>query len=326
MAEAKRPYPIGTPGVPWTDDEKRRWRASVESPKRSYKEEVLAKIEALKAGGAFDVQRYGALPYDASDPERYPLFAVFTKGWDETRPSVLVTGGVHGYETSGVQGALSFLNSPECQTFAKVLNIAVVPCVSPWGYERVQRWNAEAVDPNRSFDKKLFATSGAPAREAQCLMRMTRELGVEKWLAHIDLHETTDSDESEFRPAKAARDGEDYEPDVVPDGFYCVADAANPQPGFQKAIIDAVRRVTHIAPPDENGNIIGEPITQEGVIEYPLETLMLCASMTGAKYTSTSGVYPDSPTASADECNAAQVACVVGALGYVTDQEGLRPS
>ena len=145
MAEAKRPYPIGTPGVPWTDDEKRRWRASVESPKRSYKEEVLAKIEALKAGGAFDVQRYGALPYDASDPERYPLFAVFTKGWDETRPSVLVTGGVHGYETSGVQGALSFLNSPECQKFAEVLNIAVVPCVSPWGYERVQRWNAEAV-------------------------------------------------------------------------------------------------------------------------------------------------------------------------------------
>ena len=126
MAEAKRPYPIGTPGVPWTDDEKRRWRASVESPKRSYKEEVLAKIEALKAGGAFDVQRYGALPYDASDPERYPLFAVFTKGWDETRPSVLVTGGVHGYETSGVQGALEFVRR-EAERYAATFNIVVAP-------------------------------------------------------------------------------------------------------------------------------------------------------------------------------------------------------
>jgi hypothetical protein len=35
-------------------------------------------------------------------------------------------------------------------------------------------------------------------------------------------------------------------------------------------------------------------------------------------------VYPDSPNASAAECNAAQVACVVGALEYVVEKEGLR--
>lgn len=29
-------------------------------------------------------------------------------------------------------------------------------------------------------------------------------------LLHIDLHETTDTDESEFRPALAARDGKAY--------------------------------------------------------------------------------------------------------------------
>ena len=40
------------------------------------------------------------------DPERYPLFAVKTRGWVDGRPLVLVTGGVHGYEPSGVQGAL----------------------------------------------------------------------------------------------------------------------------------------------------------------------------------------------------------------------------
>ena len=26
------------------------------------------------------------------------------KDWDATKPTILVTGGVHGYETSGVQG------------------------------------------------------------------------------------------------------------------------------------------------------------------------------------------------------------------------------
>ena len=31
------------------------------------------------------------------------------------------------------------------------LNILVVPCVSPWGYEHVQRWTCAALDPNRGF-------------------------------------------------------------------------------------------------------------------------------------------------------------------------------
>ena len=47
------------------------------------------------------------------------------------KPSVLVTGGVHGYETSGVQGALAFLET-EAQRYADRFNICVAPCVSPW--------------------------------------------------------------------------------------------------------------------------------------------------------------------------------------------------
>lgn len=34
-----------------------------------------------------------------------------TKDWAPDKPSVLVTGGVHGYETSGVQGALQFIDT-----------------------------------------------------------------------------------------------------------------------------------------------------------------------------------------------------------------------
>jgi hypothetical protein len=75
---------------------------------------------------------------------------------------------------------------------------------------------------------------------------------VAPWLgqfaAHIDLHETTDTDETEFRPALAARDGKPFEPGSIPDGFYLVDDTENPQPEFQQAIIEAVARVTHIAP------------------------------------------------------------------------------
>ena len=94
------------------------------------------------------------------DAERYPLFAVKTKDWAADKPHLLVTGGVHGYETSGVQGALLFLDS-KAEQYSKQFNIVVLPCVSPWGYECIQRWNAIAEDPNRAFRPER------PAEEAR---------------------------------------------------------------------------------------------------------------------------------------------------------------
>ena len=48
-------------------------------------------------------------------------------------------------------------------------------------------------------------------------MSLVRSRNVE-FLVHMDLHETTDSDEEEFRPALAARDGKPLEPGSIPDG------------------------------------------------------------------------------------------------------------
>jgi len=66
---------------------------------------------------------------------------------------------VHGYETSGVQGALLFLQSAAA-AYSESFNLLVVPCVSPWGYETIQRWNAQAVDPNRSFNPQGEVVAG----------------------------------------------------------------------------------------------------------------------------------------------------------------------
>jgi hypothetical protein len=133
---------------------------------------------------------------------------------------------------------------------------------------------------------------------------------------HVDLHETTDTDESEFRPALAARDGQDYEPGVIPDGFYLVDDSENPQPEFQQAVIAAVAKVTHIAPADAKNEIIGSPVIAPGVINYPVRQLGLCAGVTNARYTTTTEVYPDSPRASAEQCNTAQAVAVCAAIDF----------
>ncbi|MFB1073985.1 M14 family metallocarboxypeptidase [Vibrio diabolicus] len=298
-------YPIGTPGQPWSEEERKAWLATQEV-KRSYQDEVVSKIDALRE--RFDVEQYGALSYDEA---RFPLFCIKTRNWDSTKPIVLVTGGVHGYETSGVHGALKFVET-EAERYAEHFNIVVAPCVSPWGYEVINRWNPNAIDPNRSFYKD------SPAEESANLMKLVATLG--DVLMHIDLHETTDSDETEFRPALAARDGIEYIEGMIPDGFYTVGDSENPQPEFQKAVIESVAKVTHIAPADENGEIIGSPVVQFGVINYPMVKLGLCGGVTNCVYGTTTEVYPDSPTVTDEECNDAQVAAVVGGLNYVLVQ------
>ncbi|WP_038867227.1 M14 family metallopeptidase [Vibrio jasicida] len=298
-------YPIGTPGQPWGEAERKAW-CEQRDVKRSYQEEVVTKIDALRE--RFDVEQYGALSYDEA---RFPLFCIKTHNWDAAKPVVLVTGGVHGYETSGVHGALKFVDT-QAERYAEHFNIVVAPCVSPWGYEVINRWNPNAIDPNRSF----YADS--PAEESANLMKLVATLG--DVLMHIDLHETTDSDETEFRPALAARDGLEYIEGMIPDGFYTVGDTENPQPEFQKAVIESVAKVTHIAPADDKGEIIGSPVVQFGVINYPMVKLGLCGGVTNCTYGTTTEVYPDSPKVTDEECNDAQVAAVVGGLDYVLTQ------
>lgn len=295
-------YPIGTPGQPWGATEKAEW-LSRQRRQRSYADDVLTVVERLRS--RFDVVDYGRLDYG---DQTFPLVAIRSPDWNDDLPVALVTGGVHGYETSGVHGALRFVER-HAQDFAGRINLLVAPCISPWAYERIHRWNPDAIDPNRSF------RDNSPAAESAALMRLVAPLR-DRVVVHIDLHETTDSDESEFRPALAARDGKPFEPGGIPDGFYLVDDSERPQPAFQEAVITAVAQITHIAPSDAEGKIIGSPVVAAGVIRYPLRKLGLCAGMTDAPCKTTTEVYPDSPRATPEQCNAAQAAAVCAALEY----------
>ena len=311
MTGVKPFYRIGTPGIPWTEKERTEWKTQTKIH-RSYQVEVIDKLEQLKGetrNGGFTIEQYGILPHN---PDRYPLFVVKTKDWDPIKKrNLLVTGGVHGYETSGVQGAILFLQTKALE-YVKEWNILVAPCVSPWSYEHIQRWNANLQDPNRSFQEDK------PSHESKALMDYLKQLDVPSWTCHLDLHETTDSDANEFMPAKHAEAGELYDGEVIPDGFYLVGDSENPQLDFQQAVIRSVRSVTHIAPADEKGCIIDVPIAQECVILVPAKKLGLCCSVTGGTYVTTTEVYPDSPKLTDEICNQAQIAAITGALDFIS--------
>jgi hypothetical protein len=306
MTSTRAPYPIGTPGLAWGEAERAQW-LSRQVRQRSYTDDVVSRIDRLS--GKFTVAEYGELDYS---PDRYRLLFVRNRDWREDKPLILITGGVHGYETSGVHGALAFLER-HAERYIDRIDFLAAPCVSPWGYERIHRWNPHAIDPNRSFREN------SPAGESAALMRLVAPWRT-RFLVHIDLHETTDSDETEFRPALAARDGKPFEPGTIPDGFYLVADSRNRQLPFQEAVIAAVAKVTHIAAPDENGQMIGSDVIAPGIIEYPVRDLGLCTAITDARFTTITEVYPDSPRATPEQCNAAQVAAVCAAIEFATER------
>ncbi len=295
-------YPVGTPGQPWGEAERSAWRAR-QQVQRSYVADVVDAVNRLPETLA--VVQYGQL--DAGT-DRYPLLLAMSRDWDPALPSALVTGGVHGYETSGVHGALQFLRA-NADAYVGRINLIVAPCVSPWGYERIQRWNHDAVDPNRSF------RDGGLITESAALMAWIDDRGVAP-LVHVDLHETTDSDAHEFDPALASRDGRAWTPETIPDGFYVIGNSENPEPAFQQALIAAVAPITHIAPADAQGNLVGLPLQSPGVVWGESRSIGACAGFTDARFATTTEVYPDSPRTTPMQCNDAQVAAVCAALDF----------
>ena len=322
MTDAYPEYSIGTPGKPWTEKDKQAW-LDQQYQKRSYFEEVAEPLNQLRSEGLIhELIHYGTLHYQSlslSDGANqgsayadYPLYCAIIGEHQAGLPNVLVTGGVHGYETSGVQGAIAFIRDAASAYKGKA-NIIVLPCLSPWGYETINRWNPFALDPNRSF------IENSPSQEAKLAMACVAALDLPLNM-HIDLHETTDSDNTEFRPALAARDAIEQKVWDIPDGFYTVGDTSRPKPDFQRAIIKAVESVTHIALADKDDKIIGADVEQHGVINYDKKSLHLCGGFTDAPYVSTTEVYPDSPNANDEICAKAQVAAITGAIEHVLSQ------
>lgn len=295
----------------WGAEEKAVWLAE-QTIQRSYRDDVVTRVDLLKE--QFNIKQYGALSYA---PEKYPLYLIKTKAWDKTKPTILITGGVHGYETSGVHGALRFAEQ-QVLNYKHHFNFIIAPCISPWGYETINRWNPNAIDPNRSFYPE------SPAEESAALILAIKSLQKDlmngsEITAHFDLHETTDTDNTTFLPALAARDAQRLVVWEIPDGFYLVGDTDEPVDEFQRAMIESVKKVTHIAPADEHDKIIGEPLSQPGVINYATKRLGLCAGFSNAQFVTTTEVYPDSPRVSDEDCIMAQVAAITGGLDYLIE-------
>ncbi len=285
------------PGA-WGPKEKEEWFAR-QTIQRSYEQDVVRRLKALPSDTLKLVQ-YGAL---SCDPKKYPLYYVRSAEWNDDNPTVLITGGVHGYEPSGIMGALRFLEEVAPQYTGKV-NFVVYPCVSPLAYEINHRWNRRAEDPNRHF------MQGTTVEESAKLMNSVESLGKHFKVA-VDLHETNKRD-IELTQERHARDGDKASPDdfIIPEGFYlCVPKQEDVALGHK--IVEAVSKVTPIC---KDEKILGYP-SNNGIIVLD-DVPGLCQGFTRqlADVSMTTEIYPDKSPAR--EAQDAQLATVKRAIAF----------
>ena len=206
-------YPIGTPGQS-VGSRGSRCLALAHRP-CSAATKRRCWVSSTPCARASTWSEYGRLDYP---PDSYPLFAIRSRAWRDELP---VRAGDRRRARLRNQrrarraavrrpacGGLCGPHQPAGGAVRQPVGLRAHPPLEPG------RARPEPLVPRRQPGAGIGGAD-APGRAAA-----RSRAGL-----HVDLHETTDTDESEFRPALAARDGVAYEPGEVPDGFYLVDDS-----------------------------------------------------------------------------------------------------
>ena len=162
----------------------------------------------------------------------YPFFTVSNARVRRRRPTIFLSGGMHGEEPAGVEAVLRVLESDAARRWP--INWFVLPCINPYGWERNQRRNRQNRDINRQFRRRSDVV------EAELIKRLVTG---QRFLLSLEFHE--DVDASGFYFYEGRRHGE-Y---------------------IGERVVQAVSEVVHI---NRDPIIDGNTVTAEGLIRRTL--------------------------------------------------------
>ena len=119
--------------------------------------------------------------YHTNQTSTYPLIKIVLGKGNPQR--VLISAGIHGDEPGSVESLLSFLQDEHYLPYINNLEITLLPCINPHGYEFGTRENHQGKDLNR-----LFKVDEPPIEVffAQSILSIPFELTIE-------LHEDNES-------------------------------------------------------------------------------------------------------------------------------------
>lgn len=296
---------------PWNDRRIASWREGViaQGKRRDYAQ-VVQRIQSLPANTHI-IQCYG---HAVSGAESHALYSIRC-GRDEGNPDILLIGGTHGYEPSGVEAILRFMRD-EAPALAGRYNIDAYPCINPWAYEYDQRWNWHAWDTNRQFVR-----DGRLAQNDECRYFMDAVEGSGRsyqWA--LDLHETSDRD-IDLRQKRAKRFGEPLDPHyrIIPQGYHVIVSrgAAASVTGLNHAFAYAiVARVRAVSPIAQDATIMKQPNLDGVVIAEAKQGLLRAYLGAHAALVGVTEAYPDHPSMTPEKTVQAQLAAIRGAFDF----------
>jgi hypothetical protein len=296
----------------WNESQIQSWYNSVlaQGKKRDYAD-VISRINRLPAN-THTVEAYAVMS------DENPAFRISIGDTNNGNPNILITGGVHGYEPSGVEAAIRFAEK-EAPALTDKFNFAVYPCISPWAYEYDQRWNALAQDPNRLF---AHGDNIIAIEECQHFMTSMEQNGTE-FAAAIDLHETCDRD-VQLRILRSERFGSPLAADYqdIPQGYYLTLSKRNTENEnrlqllFGRAVINEVQKISPIAP--EKSILEGKENFGGIILSAPSKGLLRTYLDGHAKLVAVTEVYPDHPQMTPEKSVQAQLASIRGVLNFIS--------
>ena len=154
---------------------------------RSYSEVVKRLQNISKKSSYITLVRLGTIHCFSNIYYPFYMMRVGPKHARPSGPSTLIslTAGIHGNEPAGVEAVLTFLEQQkETHFLQQRLQMVILPCINPYGYEYDTRENHEKIDLNRKF-----RTSKPPMEVALAL----RGLGIKPFDLSLEFHEDIDT-------------------------------------------------------------------------------------------------------------------------------------
>lgn len=205
-----------------------------------FAQEVEAKLARLKEGR---IEQLATVSYGGAS---WPILCVRSERWEVNRPTVLISGGVHGDEPAGVHAALGFLADGQYE-FDDVLQFVVFPCVNPSGFDANTLETVSGANLNRLFG----------INSAQLEIR-----AIEEWLRVQAQHFVMTFDLHEVRPDYV---GEGFVPKDNPRAAFLYETVTDDSERVGPLMIDALPSSRSIC----DWPTIYDDINKAGVISYP---------------------------------------------------------
>ncbi|MBI3336399.1 M14 family metallocarboxypeptidase [Candidatus Peregrinibacteria bacterium] len=211
--------------------------------RRSYERDV---VQPLKKWNGGLVTEFNNVTYGS---HVYPLLAMeYLNVFVPKNSTVLISGGVHGDEPAGVYAVLDFLRE-EADQYTDRMNMIVLPCINPSGFEANKRKTMNGKDLNRLFGTGSDQPEIRSAEEYLARLQM-------RFRITLDCHEDGPTDEM----AEEGVTGAD-----VPPGCYVYENMVDTKRRIGRALIHALPPSVEVC----TAPIVYGDTNDQGVIAYP---------------------------------------------------------